>query len=108
MKRISFAIVLAGAIMLFALPAMAADYVGSNSCFEFHQDNFNEWQASGHPYKLRTMEKARYAKLPLPPGYAWEDITYVIGGANKKARYIDKKGYIVTAATRSVLLIALK
>ncbi|MDF1525145.1 MAG: cytochrome c3 family protein [bacterium] len=98
MKRVSVVIVLVGVMLMFALPAMAADYVGSNACFECHQDNFNDWQASGHPYKLRTMEKARYAKLPLPPGWAWEDISYVIGGANWKARYIDKKGFIVTSA----------
>ncbi|MBU1232094.1 MAG: cytochrome c3 family protein [Proteobacteria bacterium] len=78
--------------------AMATDYVGSEKCFECHADQFNDWQASGHPWKLRKMEKARYAKLPLPPGYSWDDISYVIGGANKKARYIDKKGYIITSA----------
>lgn len=42
--------------------------------------------------------KARYSGLPLPPGYRWEDISYVIGGANKKARFIDNKGYIITKA----------
>jgi hypothetical protein len=89
---------LGGMVMVLAPPVIAADYVGSNACFECHQDNFNDWQASGHPYKLRTVEKARYAKLPLPPGYAWDDISYVIGGANWKARYIDKKGYIITSA----------
>lgn len=98
MKRTAVLLALGGFLIVFALPAVAADYVGSNACFECHQDNFNDWQASGHPYKLRTMEKARYAKLPLPPGYAWEDVSYVIGGANKKSRYIDKKGYIITTA----------
>jgi hypothetical protein len=85
-------------VVSMPLPAAAADYVGSNKCFECHQENFNFWQASGHPYKLRTVDKARYAKLPLPPGYSWEDISYVIGGANWKARYIDNNGYIITTA----------
>ncbi|WP_298039415.1 cytochrome c3 family protein [uncultured Desulfuromonas sp.] len=81
-----------------ALPATAADYVGSEKCFTCHAEQFNDWQASGHPWKLRKVEKARYAKLPLPPGYSWDDISYVIGGATKKARFIDKKGYIITTA----------
>ncbi len=81
-----------------AMPASATDYVGSDKCFSCHAAQFNLWQASGHPWKLRTVEKARYAKLPLPPGYSWDDISYVIGGATKKARFIDKNGYIITAA----------
>jgi hypothetical protein len=67
-----------------AVPASATDYVGSEKCFSCHADQFNLWQASGHPWKLRKVEKARYAKLPLPPGYSWDDVSYVIGGANKK------------------------
>ena len=81
-----------------AVPALAADYVGSNKCFSCHQEQFNYWQASGHPYKIRKAEKARYTGIPLPPGYAWEEIAYVIGGANKKARFIDREGYIITKA----------
>jgi len=90
--------VLVGALMLSAGTVQAGEYVGSAKCFSCHADQFNLWQASGHPWKLRKAEKARSAKLPLPPGYAWEDISYVIGGAMKKARYIDLNGYIITAA----------
>lgn len=86
-------------LMLFSSnQVQAEEYVGSEKCFECHMEQFNYWQASGHPWKLRKVEKARYAKLPLPPGYSWDDISYVIGGANKKARFIDKKGYIITSA----------
>ena len=81
-----------------AAPAIAEDYVGSEQCFECHEEQFNDWQASGHPWKLRKAEEARSAKLPLPPGYRWNDISYVIGGANKKSRYIDQDGYIITTA----------
>jgi len=84
--------------MVPAYSSFATEYAGSESCFECHAEQFNQWQASGHPWKLRKVEKARYAKLPLPPGYSWDDISYVIGGANKKARFIDKKGYIITTA----------
>ncbi len=87
-----------GAAVLLALPAMASHYVGSAQCFSCHQEQYNHWQATGHPYKLRTSAEAMTAKLPLPPGYNWDEVSYVIGGANKKARYIDLQGYIITAA----------
>lgn len=84
--------------MCIAGTAIASNYVGSEQCFSCHTSQFNEWQASGHPWKLRKASKARYSKLPLPPGYSWDEISYVIGGANKKARYIDLEGYIITSA----------
>lgn len=91
-----------GMVMLIlaclASPAIASDYVGSDQCFKCHTEQYNEWQATGHPWKLREADKARYSKLPLPEGYTWDDISYVIGGANKKARYIDLDGYIITSA----------
>lgn len=54
-------------LMTLSVPAQA-DYVGSDKCFECHADQYNDWQASGHPWKLRKMEKARYAKLPPTGG----------------------------------------
>ncbi|PLX77307.1 MAG: hypothetical protein C0615_05610 [Desulfuromonas sp.] len=98
MKKLTMMSCLGLIFTLLAVPAVATDYVGSDQCFSCHQENYNDWQASGHPWKLRKMEKARYSKLPLPPGYSWDDISYVIGGANKKARFIDNNGYIITTA----------
>jgi hypothetical protein len=97
MRKVTLIVFLVGILALSIVPA-AADYVGSDKCFECHQEQYNYWQASGHPWKLRTADKARYAKLPLPPGYGWDDISYVIGGANWKARFINKEGYIITTA----------
>jgi ribosomal protein L44E len=34
--------------------------------------------------------------LLLPQGYTWDDISYVIGGYNWKALFLDKQGYIIT------------
>jgi hypothetical protein len=65
MKRMILVLVGLG----LAMPVMATDYVGLEKCFTCHAGQFNLWQASGHPWKLRKAEKARYAKLPLPPGY---------------------------------------
>lgn len=84
-------------LMMLGSVVSANDYVGAHQCFSCHQEQFNDWQASGHPFKLRKAEKVRFTGIPLPPGYAWEDISYVIGGANKKARFIDRQGYIITS-----------
>jgi len=35
---------------------------------------------------------------PFASGYTWDDISYVIGGKYKKARFIDNNGFIITAA----------
>lgn len=96
-RVISWSICLA-VLTTLTLPAEAAFYVGSEQCFACHPGQYNDWQATGHPWKLRKVEKARSAKLPLPPGYSWDDISYVIGGAMKKARFIDLEGYVITAA----------
>ncbi len=39
--------------------------------------------------------------MPLPTGYGWDDISYVIGGYKWKARYIDNDGFIVTGGADS-------
>lgn len=76
----------------------AAQYTGSQTCFKCHENQYNTFIVSGHPYKLMKAEQAKFRPIPLPPGYNWDDISYVIGGAYKKSRYIDKQGYIITAA----------
>lgn len=83
-------------ILIFAGTVTAAEYAGSDACFACHPGKYNDWKTSGHPYKLRPASVARYDALPLPEGYTWDDISYVIGGHRWKARYIDKKGYIIT------------
>ena len=57
---------------------------------------------SGHPYKLNKVENGQppvypYTEVPeVPEGYTWDDVTYVIGGYNWKARFIGTDGYIIT------------
>jgi hypothetical protein len=57
---------------------------------------------SGHPWKLNPVVDGQPPDYPftelteLPIGYTWNDILYVIGGYNWKARFIDKQGYIIT------------
>ena len=66
--------------------------------FQVSSDQHNDFRVSGHPYKIQKVDTAKFWPLPLPKGYTWDDISYVIGGATKKARYMDKRGYIITAA----------
>jgi hypothetical protein len=72
-------------------------YAGSDICGVCHNEQYNEFRASGHPYKLRTAAQAKGDSLPLPAGCTWDDIAYVIGGYKWKSRYIGKDGYILTS-----------
>jgi formate-dependent nitrite reductase cytochrome c552 subunit len=77
--------------------AAASQHVGSEVCSECHFKEYNEFVTSGHPYILLEAAEAKKRPIPLPEGYTWDDISYVVGGDPKKARYVDKKGYILTA-----------
>jgi hypothetical protein len=79
-----------------------AEYVGSAQCANCHADLYATFEKSGHPHKLTKVVDGRapeypFSKVPLPPeGYTWNDISYVIGGYNWKARFLDLQGYIIT------------
>jgi hypothetical protein len=76
----------------------AATYVGAEKCKTCHPDKYEDWKKSGHPYKLMTPEEAKMIRpeIPLPEGYTWDDILYVLGGWGWKSRYIGKDGFIIT------------
>lgn len=77
-------------------------FAGSEVCMTCHQDKYDNFIKSGHPYKLNKVENGQaptypYSSVPNPPtGYTWNDVTYVIGGYGWKARFLDNEGYIVT------------
>jgi len=96
-----FLLVVVAAGVGIAGMATAAEYVGSDKCMGCHGQEYNEWKVSGHSYQLRTAEEIKSVPVPLPEGYAWDDISYVIGGYKWKAGYLDKKGYIITSAADS-------
>ena len=98
MKFFIKAAVILGTTFLFSSFCSAAGYVGSGTCFKCHPDQYNDFIVSGHSYKLSRAEDAMKRPIPLPKGYSWDDISYVIGGKYKKSRYIDNNGYIITAA----------
>lgn len=96
MAKLPAYVAFALALIICPVSAGAAEYAGSEKCSVCHMEIYNNWKTTAHPYKLRPAATAQYAPLPLPKGYTWDDISYVIGGFKWKVRYIDKNGYIIT------------
>ncbi len=108
-KYIILISILLVAILAFAVPsglaeegAPGAEYVTSETCAGCHAEIAAVFGMSGHAYKLNPVVDGQPPKYPftevteVPEGYTWEDISYVIGGYNWKARFIDQEGYIIT------------
>ncbi len=78
------------------------EYVGDQACAECHQELYDTYMMSGHPWKLNKVVDGQAPDYPftelteLPVGYTWDDILYVIGGYAWKARFVNKDGYIIT------------
>ncbi len=87
-----------------AVVAAAAEYVGGDICAGCHTEIAELFSRSGHAFKLNPVVNGQppeypFIEVPDPPeGYTWDDITYVIGGYNWKARFINDEGYIITDA----------
>ncbi len=87
-----------------AVAAVGADYVGSETCGTSgcHEETYGVFMRSGHAYKLNPVVDGKppdypFTEVPEPPkGYTWDDVSYVIGGYNWKARFIDQNGFIIT------------
>jgi hypothetical protein len=79
-----------------------AEYVGDQICSGCHQEIYDVYIKSGHPWELNKIADAQaptypFSKVNTPPeGYSWSDIQYVIGGFHWKALFLDKDGYIIT------------
>lgn len=79
-----------------------AEYVGKETCAKCHEEIASVFNMSGHAYKLNPVVDGQPPEYPftevteLPEGYTWDDIAYVIGGYNWKARFVDKEGYVIT------------
>ncbi len=87
-----------------AAGAGGAEYAGSATCGACHAEIYETFMKSGHPWKLNKVVDGQPPDYPftelseLPEGYTWDDISYVIGGYNWKARFMDQQGYIITDA----------
>jgi Collagen triple helix repeat (20 copies)/Cytochrome c554 and c-prime len=82
--------------------SIAADYVGSAACQVCHSDIFDTFSKSGHPWQLVKVDSGQaptypFSEVPSPPdGYTWNDIAYVVGGYEWKARFLNQDGYLIT------------
>lgn len=82
--------------------AGGSQYVGDATCGGCHTDLYDVYMKSGHPWKLNKVVDGKTPAYPFtqlkepPKGYTWNDILYVIGGYNWKARFVNKEGYIIT------------
>ncbi len=91
----------------------AQDYSGSKKCQACHIEKYNNWAASGHPYKF-TLTPGNNA--PVYPSEAnnfqqtwlqnlgngthtWGDIAGVIGGYGWKTRFVGNDGIIIGTAS---------
>jgi len=80
----------------------AATFIGATACAECHEDISNVFNMSGHPYILNPVVDGQAPEYPFtelnapPDGYTWDDISYVVGGYNWRARFVDEEGYIIT------------
>ena len=94
-----------GLVMLGLSGALWAqqDYVGAEYCANCHPldpseaDNYADWRTSGHRIILQEGVDAQHRTIPLPGGFSWDDISYVVGGHSTKAIYLDETGQIITS-----------
>ena len=89
-----------------------ATFVGSDACAGCHSDKYDDWVASGHPYKFTIIENGEAPVFPpeainfqdqymdsLGDGsHTWDNIAGIIGGYGWKARFVGKDGHIVGTA----------
>jgi hypothetical protein len=83
----------------FTPPAFA----GSAACAECHQDYTDRFLRSGHPQALMPVVNGQppnglpsAARRTPPEGLTWADISYVVGGFEWKALFVNNEGFLVT------------
>jgi nitrate/TMAO reductase-like tetraheme cytochrome c subunit len=85
----------AGVVFLALSNPLAAQTI-SDPCAQCHNDKYQDWKASSHPRMFMKAEDAQNRGIPLPEGYSWNQISYVIGGNRVRSLYLDLDGYIIT------------
>jgi len=104
LKSRGAAALLLGMVMLGWAGTLLAEYgyIGAEYCANCHPldpteaDNYADWRTSGHRFILQGSAEAQNRALPLPEGFSWDDISYVVGGHSTKAIYLDDTGHIIT------------
>ncbi|MEA3478235.1 MAG: T9SS type A sorting domain-containing protein [Bacteroidota bacterium] len=90
----------------------AQTFVGSDECKLCHTEKYDDWAASGHPYKFTIIENGQPPVYPpqainyqntwmdsLGDGsHSWNDIAGVIGGYGWKTRFVGTDGHLIGTA----------
>lgn len=88
-----------------------ATYLTSSACRACHPTQDAAQYVHGHAWKLNAVQgqppnypdAGERAGVPNPPdGFTWNDISYVIGGYTKKARFVDQDGFVLTNGVAGV------
>ena len=88
------------------------EFVGSETCMTCHEGKYDDWIASGHPYKFTIVENGVEPTYPAEAvnfqdtwmtnlgdgSHDWSNIAGVIGGYGWKARFVGTDGHIVGTA----------
>ena len=92
-----------------------ADWSGSDACKLCHSEIYDNWAASGHPYKFSMTPGNEGPVYPAEAvnfqsqwmdslgdgSHTWDDVAGVIGGYGWKARFVGTDGYIIGTAGSS-------
>lgn len=77
-----------------------SQFIGSEACGQCHEEIFQKYANSGHAWALTEVAGEApdypFSSVSLPEGVSWDDISYVVGGYNWKARFLNSEGYLIT------------
>jgi hypothetical protein len=79
-----------------------ATFVGSDACGMCHEGIMAGWAQTGHAWGMVQvgadgLAQDHLLRISSPPaGYAWADISYIIGGFGWKAQFVDAQGNLIT------------
>ena len=82
-------------------------YVGAEVCELCHREVYDRYAQSGHNLALNPVVNGQppeypFSEIPSPPeGYTWDDVAYVVGGYNWKARFVGQDGFLITGDANS-------
>jgi hypothetical protein len=88
-----------------------AAFVGSSACRQCHSQIGAWHRLHGHAHQLtpvvdgapRFPAAAERAGVPDPPGgFEWAEISWLIGGYRKVARFLDQSGFVLTTGVEGV------
>jgi hypothetical protein len=80
-------------------------FVGSVACKECHSDYAAWHERHGHAHALKRIQgrapqnpSDTFPGVPVPPaGRAWSEISYLVGGYVRAARFVDLDGFLLSA-----------